>query len=89
MVSLNELPLDEDAIKEEGIEASGVAGAFDVETEQLISEIDLLTSRALQETNQWNTTEARSVRVAVDNVPVNNVNEADNNNSWPPLQNAS
>ena len=28
--------------------------AVDMETEQLISEIELLTSRALEETSQWN-----------------------------------
>ena len=53
----------------------------DVETEQLLSEIELLTSRALQETNQWRAT-ADVATVEVRGSESNNCNRAENNNTW-------
>lgn len=50
MVSLNNLCLGDEINTSF---SSAVAGPLDLETEQLISEIEQLTSRALMETNQW------------------------------------
>ena len=58
LVSLSNLPLDD--------EDDGAAAARDVETEQLISEIEQLTSRALQETNQWNKQAAGTAAAAAE-----------------------
>ena len=52
----------------------GGSAPVDLETEQLISEIEQLTSRALQETNQWRITGIE------DN---SNRDVIANNNSWP------
>ncbi len=51
LVSLSNLPLDEE-------EVAVSCCHHDVETEQLISEIEQLTTRALQETNQWTSSSA-------------------------------
>ena len=53
--------------------------ATDVETEQLINEIEQLTSRALQETNQWSHTLTEPAKP--ENVDLNNAS-LENNNSW-------
>ena len=50
---------------------------LDIETEQLISEIELLTSRALQETNQWS--ERRSTTTTTTTTTDNVVEENSNN----------
>ena len=53
LVSLRDMCLGaDDLTTSAGVGDPPIVAAGDVETEQLLSEIELLTSRALQETNQ-------------------------------------
>ena len=56
----------------------------DFETEQLISEIELLTSRALQETQQWGSNQqgSPSKPAATTSTIVEANNNPTNNSSW-------
>ena len=57
LVSLNDVPVEVDSLPVPAAALAVLAPPPDLETEHLISQIEQLTSRALEETNQWNSAE--------------------------------